>query len=180
MVASFLCEVKAMSKKKVMSTKNDKKLTKDELAKKYGLNEKQQLFCEYFLETNVAVQSYMKAYPASNYQAAGANSNRLLKQDKVKAYLEVRTEQIKSIPDIATSEDVLKRLTILAFDNELKPSEQLKALELLGKTHALFVDRQQINQINDFEINLVDDYIDMPSEQLDYTDADFEENEEGT
>ncbi len=164
-----------------MSTKNDKKLTKDELAKKYGLNEKQQLFCEYFLETNVAVQSYMKAYPASNYQAAAANSNRLLKQDKVKAYLEVRTEQIKSIPDIATSEDVLKRLTILAFDNELKPSEQLKALELLGKTHALFVDRQQINQVNDFEINLVDDvqdYIDMPSEQLDYTDADFKENEE--
>jgi len=63
---------------------------------KNKLTAKQKKFADLFIETGDKQKSYLKAYPKSRYNSAAAAATRLLKNVKVKAYIDTKQEQIDS------------------------------------------------------------------------------------
>lgn len=123
------------------------------------LTDKQIIFTnEYLVDLN-ATRAYKKAYPnVKKDSVAAVNGNRLLRNAKVKNYID---ENLKKIEDesIANATEVMKYLTKVMRNETLEevvisceggyakidkaPSERdrLKAAELLGKRYRLFVDK---------------------------------------
>lgn len=140
-----------------------------------GLTRKQNLFVDNYILTENAQKSYLLSYPKSNPNTAGVNGHKLLKLDKIQNEIaKRRAEKIKS-PTIASAADMFKLLTQIMFDPEIRPSDRMKAIELLGKNQALWVDRVETNNTNtEFVIELGDssknqlDVIDMPVDQIEY------------
>ena len=133
------------------------------------LTDKQMIFAnEYLVDLN-ATRAYKKAYPnVKKDSVAAVNGNRLLRNAKVKNYID---ENLKKIEDesIANATEVMKYLTkvmrnetleevVIACDGgyakvDKTPSEKdrLKAAELLGKRYRLFVDK--VEQTVDATVN---------------------------
>ena len=128
------------------------------------LTDKQFIFAtEYLVDCN-ATRAYKKAYPkVKKDEVAAVNGNRLLRNAKVKEYID---EQLKKIEDekIADATEVMKYLTSVMRGEvqeeavvvegygdgcseakkiklEVKPKDRNKAAELLGKRYRLFVDK---------------------------------------
>ena len=138
------------------------------------LTDKQFIFAtEYLVDCN-ATRAYKKAYPkVKKDEVAAVNGNRLLRNAKVKEYID---EQLKKIEDekIADATEVMKYLTSVMRGEvheeavvvegygdgcseakkiklEVKPKDRNKAAELLGKRYRLFVDK--IEQKVDATVN---------------------------
>ena len=95
-------------------------------------------FCEAYLKNWNATKAYMEVYPDSSYESASSNAYRVMGNDGVKEYLKnALAERIMTTPE------VLARLADRARD-ETNPMAQLRALELIGKSQALFLDRTDI------------------------------------
>ena len=128
------------------------------------LTNKQMIFAnEYLVDLN-ATRAYKKAYPnVKKDSVAATNGNRLLRNAKVKNYID---EQLKKIEDesIADAAEVMKYLTavmrnelteevvVVEGDGEgcssarivkkdISAKDRNKAAELLGKRYRLFVDK---------------------------------------
>ena len=128
------------------------------------LTPKQRIFCnEYLIDMN-ATRAYKKAYPnVKKDETAAAAGARMLKNVKVKSYLE---EQLKKIEDesIADATEVMKYLTKVMRNEvteqvvvvegcgdgcsearivhkDISAKDRNKAAELLGKRYALFTDK---------------------------------------
>lgn len=140
----------------------------------------QKIFCdEYLIDLN-GTRAYKVAYPrVKNNNTAGANANRLLRNAKIKTYIEERMKE-KEEELIATQDEVLKYLTsVLRGESESEivviegdgdgcssarriqkrpdERERLKAGELLGKRYGLFVDKKDINaNITEIKVELDD------------------------
>ena len=133
-----------------------------------NLTAKQRIFCnEYLIDMN-ATRAYKKAYPnIKNDATAGQAGSRLLKNVKIKGYIE---EQLKKIEDksIADATEVMKYLTKVMRGEEteemvvvegvgegcsearrmnkaLNQKDRIKAAELLGKRYALFTEKVEAN-----------------------------------
>lgn len=135
------------------------------------LTNKQMIFAnEYLIDLN-ATRAYKKAYPnVKKDSVAAANGNRLLRNAKVKNYID---EQLKKIEDesIADATEVMKYLTavmrnelteeVVVVEGEgegcssarivkkdISAKDRNKAAELLGKRYRLFVDKVEadVNQ----------------------------------
>jgi hypothetical protein len=83
----------------------------------------------------------VKAVYAAGYQqgyfAAGVTAHRLLKKAKVMAEIESHVRKAK-----LNADDVINELSDIAqVKTDIDGNQRLKALELLGKFHKLFVDR---------------------------------------
>lgn len=110
------------------------------------LTEKQRRFCDYYIETLNATQSYKLAgYSASSDEVAGINGHRLLKSDKVNTFIRDRLSE-KETERIASQDEVLEFLTAVqrGVIREKKPVDlqtRVRASELLGKRHGLFNDK---------------------------------------
>ena len=134
---------------------------------------------EYLKDTN-ATRAYQVAYPNVKYDTARANGAKLLQDEDIRALIDKELERIKS-EKIATAEEVMEYLTSVlrgeqqsevvviegigegcseARTMKKKPDEKerLKAAELLGKRHGLFVDKKEVElggavvyMINDLE-----------------------------
>ncbi|WP_214780946.1 terminase small subunit [Exiguobacterium sp. S3] len=124
------------------------------------MNERQKRFCDEYLVCLNATQAAIKAGYSEKY--AGQNADKLLKNTKIKDYLDNRlNEKERSL--IASQDDILQALTrILNGDekgtalvgvgmgaqevSQVPPtnSEKIRAAEILGKYHKLFTDRQEI------------------------------------
>ncbi len=108
------------------------------------LDERQKLFCEKFLEGFTGtrrvspMEAYQFAYPDCNKKSASASGSRLLTYVNVKEYLKERISEMTM-----QTNEVLIRLGNLARNAE-KDSDKLKALELIGKTQGMFLDRTDI------------------------------------
>ncbi len=77
------------------------------------LNPKQEAFCLHYAKTGNATESYKQAgYEAKTERAVYANSNRLLKNDKVKARLQELAEEMASekIADIREIHEYLTKV----------------------------------------------------------------------
>lgn len=109
------------------------------------INQSQKNFVDYFIESANQTEAYKKAYPkCKNDNSAAANASKLLRNTKIKAYLDSRMEEIGS-ETIASATDVLEYLTKVMrgeekdqFGLEASLNDRTKAAELLGKRYALF------------------------------------------
>jgi phage terminase small subunit len=85
---------------------------------KEKLTAKQKKFADLYIETGNKQKSYLKAYPNAKPASAAAAATRLLKNVKVKAYIDIRQEQIDSEvfkKQIATKERILHEDSCIAL-----------------------------------------------------------------
>lgn len=107
-----------------------------------GLNDNQIAFCnEYHINNFNGMLAYRKAYPTcKSDETAMAGASRLLRDDKVKKYIENLGKNIVS-KRIATLEDIQAFWTDTMNNNEDKKGDRLKASELLYRAKGGFVDK---------------------------------------
>ena len=122
------------------------------------LNKRQKAFCDFYIESLNATESYQKAYDCG-YNTARTNGARLLTNANIKKYID-DIMQSKDESRIASQDEILQILTDIArgiteeevvqfsqLGEELrttrKPTikDRMKASELLGKRYRLFVDK---------------------------------------
>lgn|SRR5690606_29294467 len=138
------------------------------------LTEKQKRFADEYIRTGNITQSYMIAYQnVKKESTAAANGSRLLKNAKVKAYIDKRLEELKK-QSIAEQDEVLQFLTKVMRGEiteeiplglgegyqELKNKEpylkdRIKAAELLGKRYMMWTEKQRID--GDVKVQIIDD-----------------------
>jgi len=149
------------------------------------LTEKQKRFCDYYIETLNATESYKKAgYKVKTDGAARANASRLLTNANIKSYID---ERLKELEDkrIAKADEVLKHLTaamrgeideeVVVVENigdyesrarvvkkQISAKDRIRAAELLGKRYAMWTDKQQIDSNN--VVTIIDDIEDDADE----------------
>ena len=129
------------------------------------MTERQKIFADHYIISLNATEAYKKAYPKiKSIKTAEVNGSKLLRNTKVKAYIDERLEKLKS-ERVADQQEVLEFLTavmrgevtepLLVLDGEgtqkvvqAKPSVATRRASAvdLGKRYGLFVDRQEITQ----------------------------------
>lgn len=130
-----------------------------------GMTERQKIFADHYIISLNATESYKKAYPKiKNIKTAEVNGSKLLRNTKVREYIDEQLEKLKS-ERVADQQEVLEFLTavmrgevtepLLVLDGEgtqkvvqAKPSVATRRASAvdLGKRYGLFVDRQEITQ----------------------------------
>ncbi|MDO5397049.1 MAG: terminase small subunit [bacterium] len=141
------------------------------------MTEKQKIFAdEYLIDCN-ATRAYKAAYPNVKRDAvAAANGNRLLRNAKIKAYIDEQLEKLHNART-ANAAEVMEYLTsvmrgqseaeIVVIEGEgdgissarrmnkaPDEREKLKAAELLGKRYGLFTDK--VNLTGETPVVIVD------------------------
>lgn len=132
------------------------------------MTDKQRKFCdEYLIDCN-ATRAYKLAYPnVKSESAATSGASRLLRNVKVKTYIDEQLEKISS-EKIADAKEVMEYLTtVLRGESQSEivviegtgdgcsdarkmnkapdEKERLKAAELLGKRYGLFTDKLEVD-----------------------------------
>lgn len=140
------------------------------------MTDKQRKFCdEYLIDLN-ATRAYKLAYPnVKSESAATSGASRLLRNVKVKTYIDEQLEKISS-EKIATAEEVMQYLTsVLRGESQSEivviegagdgyseakkmnkapdEKEKLRAAELLGKRYGLFTDKVEVDGVAKVVIN---------------------------
>lgn len=136
------------------------------------LDERQKKFADSFLETGNATESYKKAGYKAKGNAAEASASRLLRNVKVKAYIDEIADQNKN-KRIASRDEILEYLTnvmrgeiseevpvptkkgISIVDVDAGVKDRTKAAELLGKRYAMWTDNKNID--GNIGVTIVDD-----------------------
>ena len=142
------------------------------------LTEKQKAFCDYYIESLNATESYKKAYKnIKNDNTAKAAASRLLTNVNLKSYIDERLKEIQS-NRIAKAEEVLEYLTrvirnedeeevvvtvnvgdfqteVQKVKKEISAKDKIKAAELLGKRYSLFTDKVDVQ--GDVGVTIIDD-----------------------
>lgn len=144
------------------------------------MTDKQRKFCdEYLIDLN-ATRAYKLAYPnVKSESAATSGASRLLRNVKVKTYIDEQLEKISS-EKIATAEEVMEYLTtVLRGESQSEivvvegvgdgcsvartmkkaPDERdkMEAAKCLGKRYGLFTDKVEVNGVARVVINGEDD-----------------------
>lgn len=136
------------------------------------LDERQKKFADLFLETGNATESYKQAGYKAKGNAAEAAASRLLRNVKVKAYIDEIAEKNQN-NRIASRDEILEYLTkvmrgelseevpvptkkgISIVDVEAGIKDRTKAAELLGKRYAMWTDNKNIE--GNLGVTIVDD-----------------------
>jgi phage terminase small subunit len=121
---------------------------------------KQQIFADEYLKDLNGTRAYKTAYPkVKKDSVAATNAGRLLRNAEVKAYIDEQLEKMHN-ERTADAQEILEYLTAVmrgeqteqtligmgegaqgVTDIEVGAKDRLKAAELLGKRHALFTDK---------------------------------------
>ncbi|GAX46780.1 terminase small subunit [Pseudolactococcus reticulitermitis] len=124
------------------------------------MTDKQRIFADEYLKDLNGTRAYKIAYPnVKKDSVAAANASRLLTNAKLKAYIDEQLE-IMHNERTADAQEVLEFLTSVMRGNQTEQTliglgegnqgiteidvgakDRLKAAELLGKRHALFTDK---------------------------------------
>lgn len=109
------------------------------------MTEKQKRFCdEYLIDLN-GTRAYKAAYPSvKNDDVAAQSASRMLKNVKVRAYLDERLEQLHS-ERTADAQEVVEFLTTVMRDEKKGDVPRLKAAELIGKHLGMFTDKVNVS-----------------------------------
>lgn len=136
------------------------------------LTEKQKAFCDYYIESLNATESYKKAYPNCKKDAtARTNSSKLLTNTNIKKYIDEQLQQMQS-NRIADATEILEYLTkgmrqeleeevvVMVNKGEFTSEPQMvkkkisikdsnKCAELLGKRYGLYTEKIEadVNQV---------------------------------
>src|SRR5690625_2393181 len=144
------------------------------------LTEKQQRFADEYIRTGNITQSYMIAYPHIKKENSAATSgSRLLRNAKVKSYIDIRLEKLKK-ESIAEQDEILQYLTSVMrgelkderllvvgdgdFGSEVEKHEtraeivaRTKAAELLGKRYMMWTEKHQVENVTPIILDDVPD-----------------------
>ena len=121
------------------------------MAEEREISRKEIRFCEEYIKTLNATQSYLSTYNCT-YNTARTQSSRLLAKPYIKKYIEERLNKIEE-KKIADANEILEFLTAtlrgevkdqLGFETSVK--DRIKASELLGKRYKLFEDKKETEQ----------------------------------
>jgi len=104
------------------------RITEDEL----------EVYCKKYLETFSRTKAYKAVHPNCTHESAISNGLRYFSYPKVQEYLRAMLQD-----RVMTTDEIFTTLTERARDTSNKQT-QLKALELLGRTKALFLDRTDL------------------------------------
>lgn len=121
-----------------------------------ALNNRQKKFCEeYVILTedttckNPITQAALKAgYSQKTAQSVGSEN---IRKPELQVYIADFKEKLKKRAEIAangrkiTPEYILNGIASIAEKEDTRDTDRLRAYELLGKSVALFVDRQEVN-----------------------------------
>ena len=141
------------------------------------MKEQYKIFCDTYIKTFNASESYLTAFPNVKTSTAMVNGCKLLKKEEIQDYLKERYKEASN-ERIADVQEVLETLTRVMRQEETeqtvvtklvgngmseveivdkKPSlrEVLKAAELLGKRYALFTDK--VDMENNVSVTIIDD-----------------------
>ena len=135
------------------------------------LTEKQKAFCDYYIESINATESYKKAYNCTNETTARTNGAKNLQKPSIKKYIEEQLKQMQS-NRIADATEVLEYLTriirneeteevvltvntgdftseVRKVQKEISAKDKIKAAELLGKRYGLYTEKIEadVNQV---------------------------------
>ncbi|WP_331495936.1 terminase small subunit [Peptacetobacter sp.] len=134
----------------------------------YGLTIKQKKFADEYIISGNATEAYKKAgYKYSSDNMASVEASKLLRNPKVKSYIEERMKEIES-NKIADQKEVMEYLTSVmrgnekqeqlitiglgegmtraeTFDVEVSAKERIRAAELIGKRYGMWTDKQDVN-----------------------------------
>lgn len=116
-----------------------------------------------YIELGNATDAYKKAGYKAKGKSIEVNASKLLRNPKVKLYIEERME-LHQQKSVASQEEVLQFLTSILRnevteqvplgvgdgaqtleEKEMSAKDRIKAAELLGKRYALFTDNQNLN-----------------------------------
>ena len=111
-----------------------------------GLTDKQEAFAQAIFEGANFSDAYRQAYDAANMSAASIHTEAclLVQNPKVSQRLEqlnLDREQQRRMQSLSRSDFVLKQLTEEALNTDNSDGARVRALELLGKSVALFTDK---------------------------------------
>lgn len=109
------------------------------------MTDKQKRFAdEYIIDLN-GTRAYKAAYPnVKSDETAAVNSSKMLRNTKVREYIDEQLAAIKSTKTAEASE-VLEYLTDVMRGKEESTQNRLKAAELLGKRFGLFTDKLKVD-----------------------------------
>lgn len=102
------------------------------------MNPQQKKFADRYLETFKVADSYQEAYPESKRDSSHANGTRLLKNEEVRKYL------IEKFSEVLISTDELVAMLCNLARNGKSEYTKIRAIELLGKSKGLWLDRTDI------------------------------------
>lgn len=126
------------------------------------LSENQTKFCDYYISTGNASESYKKAYVnCIKDSVARANSSRLLTKANIISYIKEKNDSIKD-DRIADMKEVKEFWTNVLRNEKVEMKDRLKASEFIGKTNAAFTEK--IEHFGEVEIN--NPYKDLTVEEL--------------
>lgn len=116
------------------------------------LSIKQQKFAEKYIETGNATQSYIDAgYKVTKKEHAEVNASKLLRNHKVKEYIDSRMRELQK-PTIASQEEVLEYLTKVmrgqekdAFGLDIGIKDRTDAAKLIGQRYGTFIDKKDVS-----------------------------------
>lgn len=109
------------------------------------LTPQQRKFCEEFVRTANAYESYKTAYPNCSESTAKCNSSTILKRDYIQNYIEeLNKTATRNNPAIADLDECLELLTDIMRDENATNTERTNAANLRLKTLAAYVDRKQV------------------------------------
>ncbi len=136
------------------------------------LTEKQKRFCEEYVKTGNATQSYINAgYSATKREVAEANARKLLgNYSSITQYIKELNDKLVS-EQIADMEEVKKFWTNTLRDEEMDPKHRLKASEYIAKTNGAFIEKQEISGEMTQNVNMNDDLSKLSVQELKQIEA---------
>lgn len=122
-------------------------------------------FCEYYLETRNATNSYAEAYDRDIYTPEGrersynsvtTSASNLLKDPRVKKYIEHRMLEMNYERDL-TEQEIVMQLNKIALGGQFKENTRLEALKMLSRMKGMYEETERDQQIT---INLTGELAD--------------------
>lgn len=136
----------------------------------YGLTPRQKEFCQNYIYDWNATRAYMAAFKTDNYNVAGVESHRLLKNPKIQPYIEHLHKELEKIANISRLR-VLKEYAKIAFSSmadlhdtwitryefdKLTPEQKASIQEISTKTRKLYSDGEEIREEEYVKLKLYD------------------------
>ena len=135
------------------------------------LNPKQQAFGDYYIELGNAEQAAIKAGYSERY--ARGNAHKLVANSGIKAYMDLRLEQLKT-ERVANQQEILETLTAVIrgearaatlvgvgggeeyIEKNMPPTmgERIKAAELLGKRYRMWTEKVDVEHSGEVDTKL--------------------------
>lgn len=126
------------------------------------MTSKMRLFCENYLDTRNGAKSYAKAYGKDieseegrkkNYNSVTTNASKLLKDPRIKKYLESRMLEMDYEREL-TEKEIEMQLTKMALGGQYKENTRLEALKMLSRIKGMYEEDKTEQSIS---INLSSD-----------------------